>query len=66
MLPPPVRLPKRGEVVSANPEYAEFLATGHIRFADSGSDEGAWGQAVAAAAAVPRRISNEVSLSSLA
>ncbi len=34
-LPAPPKLPKRGEAASQQPEYAEFMATGHVRFAES-------------------------------
>lgn len=41
LLPPPPKLPKRGELPSDHPEYAEFLATGHVRFADSDDEASA-------------------------
>lgn len=38
-LPAPPRLPKRGDVIAAQPELAEFMATGHVRFVDSDDDD---------------------------
>lgn len=37
---PDDRLPKRGEAHAPNSEYAEFLATGHVRFVDSDEEYG--------------------------